>query len=142
MKKHSSLPFTVDVPETWSDESTYVLADQTRNDFNSSLVVNSQVVMPNTTLEDYVNEQQETMKTHLAGFTVIEEAESTRVSGLEAMRMGYTYVTPDAHYVRQRQAYVMLKGRVYILTFTQLVDNFDAEADTFEEVLRSFQLRS
>lgn len=135
--KYSGPKFTVNVPNGWTDESTYVLAAP-GGDFRATFVTNSQKIAADFSLDQYVSQQQQLLKSHLKSMSVIEPESKITVNGLNGRQMGFTSIGPDGQMLRQMQVYLTHKKRVYTLTFTQLAERFEADLPTFQTILGSF----
>jgi hypothetical protein len=131
--------FEIELPEDFSDQSTYAFAFPARSNFRPSLVVNTERLAAPTELQAYVEKQLSKIHGLLTDVKLVASG-PVEQRGMEAYGSIYDWGEPDRR-VRQKQRYILLQDplRIVTLTGTGLQETFSYVEELFDAVFLSFR---
>ena len=131
--------FSIQPPEGWTIQEDWFGAivcfiGPTEDDF----AVNINIVSEETdmSLEEYVELSKQQIK-DILNATIISGGSRT-IKNHEAYEIVLTW-TMGAHNLKQKQVYLIEKGRAYIITCTASQSNYDSYVSTFDESINTFE---
>lgn len=140
MQSFQASEFSVEMPDGAIDASSYCFVFPRVGEFPPNLTIRCEQQPPDFDLNAYVAEQREALETSVDNFSLINEISSKRDF--------WTYVVsivewgPDDSRIRQKQTYVFVPGelpRLFILTGTDLANNFEQSDGIFNQVIRTLK---
>lgn len=131
--------FEIQLPDDYSDESSYAFALPARVDFRPSVVVKTELLAKPVELSNFAAEQLEKIGGLLPNVTRIGAGHAVH-DDFAAYTSVYDWGEP-ARRVRQKQRYILLNdpARVVTLTATNLRDHFAEAEALFDAIFASFK---
>jgi hypothetical protein len=131
--------FEIQLPDDYSDESSYAFALPARVDFRPSVVVKAERLAKPVELSNYAAQQLEKIGGLLPNVTLIGSGHAVH-GEFAAYTNVYDWGEP-ARRVRQKQRYILLNDpvRVVTLTATNLRDHFAQAEALFDAIFVSFK---
>lgn len=137
-------------PQTQNVSNLVMLADNTKPGFLKNMRVVVERTPLSLTAKDYIRETEDRMKEIFPFFQKVREKEVT-VSGREAPARVYMWV-PDTESslsphpeewrrIKQYQVYIADGQSMFVITFTSWMQDFEDDFDSFQNVLKSMQIR-
>jgi hypothetical protein len=131
--------FEIQLPDEFSDESTYAFAFRARSNFRPSVAVKTERLAEPLELATYVAQQLERIRSLLQDVSVVSSGPEKH-EGLTAYGSVYDWGEATRR-VRQRQHYILLNEplRVVTLTGTGLRESFAEAEALFNAIFHSFK---
>ncbi len=132
--------FSVELPDGVIDASSYCFVFPHAGEFPPNLIIRCEHQPAEFDLAAYVAAQREALEASAENFTLVNEISSKRDF--------WTYIVsivewgPDDSRIRQKQTYVFVPGqrnRLFILTGSDLADNFEQSDGIFNQVIRTLK---
>lgn len=131
---------SLELPEGYVDQTLNVFPNSSAVPADFSVVVSRDAPLAGESLQAYFERQMKQLPNSLPGLKVLRRGEMT-VGGRPAMEVEYTWVSKGMK-MHQRQATLMVGGRVLNVTASALDNSFQKFAAQFDDILNSFQFDS
>jgi hypothetical protein len=129
-----------ELPDGYVDQTLNVFPNSSAVPADFSLVVSRDTPLAGENLQAYFERQMKELPGSLPGVKVLRRGTLT-VGGRQAMEVEYTWVSKGMK-MHQRQATLLVGGRILNVTASALDNAFAKFAAQFEEILNSFRLDS
>ena len=139
MPRFAGSDFAIELPEEYTDESTYAFAFPGSGGFRPSVVVKTERLTVPVPLATFVLQQMEKLEAVLPRMEVVTN-EAMLYGTFPARRCVYDWGDPSRR-VRQIQRHILLEGpaRVVTLTGTALLELFPQTEALFEATFDSYR---
>ena len=121
---------TISLPDLWEDASQVIALGPEDGGFRPNVVFSDEPTKPGETAIQYAARQLPQLELALTGYTLINER-SARFGPNSGFLREHTF-SMDKGDIRQFQFYVIISGRAYTLTFTNLNERFESARTTAE----------
>jgi hypothetical protein len=131
--------FSTAIPDTWEDRTMITLvAPFAAGEFASNVVITRHFVGATESLEDFVQEQTRLMRESLPGFELLDYRANT-LNGHPSCQQLHRFQT-EGGALEQVQTFLLANRRVYAITGTATVADFDKHLAAFREIVENFRI--
>lgn len=131
---------SLELPDGYVDQTLNVFPNSSAVPADFSVVVSRDAPLAGENLQSYFERQMKQLPNTLPGLKVLRRGQTT-VGDQPAMEVEYTWVSKGMK-MHQRQATLMVGGRILNVTASAHDNAFHKFAAQFEEILGSFKLES
>lgn len=137
--KHNEL--TTSIPGDWADRTmiTLVAPFAPGDRFAANVVVTRHDIAPRQSIEDFVAEQLEMLKSSLPTFQLLE-MRKTSVNGFPASQQLQRF-RAEAGVLQQVQSFVLCGAVIFSITGTARIEDFDRHIAAFRQIVDDFQFQ-
>lgn len=138
--KHNE--FTTAIPDDWEDRTmiTLVAPFAPGDAFAANVVVTKHRIMPRRSIEDFVAEQLEIMKSNAPNFQLLD-VRKTSVQGFPASQQLHKFQT-ETGTMQQVQTFILCGAVIFSITGTAPLDQFDRHISAFRQIVDNFQFQA
>jgi hypothetical protein len=131
--------FQLDLPDGWQDGSLITLIGPTSVDgFAANVVFTREDVSDKTSIEEFAAAQLSAVHAEIAGLEILDER-ALPLGGLPAFQRLRRFEL-EGRSLQQLQTFVLYLSKVFTITCTAEVAEFETHAAAFREIVNSFQL--
>lgn len=131
--------FSTAIPETWEDRTMVTLVAPFRaGEFASNIVITQHFVEAHASLEDFAQEQQKMMRESIADFELLDYR-TNELNGRPSCQQLHRFPTQNG-FLQQVQTFILANRRVYVITGTSTVNDFERHIGAFREVVENFEI--
>lgn len=131
--------FTTAFPDEWEDRTMITLvAPFSLGKFAANCVITKTPVVPDETLEGFVEEQNEMMRQSLPSFQILDYRVN-ELNNLPSCQQLHRFQSENV-VLQQVQTYILADQNIYVITGTADVENFNAHISAFRQVVENFQI--
>jgi hypothetical protein len=131
---------SLELPDGYVDQTINVFPNSSASPADFSIVVSRDTPLAGENLQGYFERQMKQLPNSLPGLKVVRRAQIT-VGDQPAFEVEYTWVSKGMK-MHQRQATLMVGGRILNVTASALDNSFHKFAAQFDEILSSFKFES
>jgi hypothetical protein len=132
------LYLTVPIPDGWEDASQVIALGPEKDGFRCNLVFSQEPTKPGETATEFAARQLPQLRAALDGYILVREGEA-RFGPNSGFLREHTFSMEKAD-IAQLQFYVILGGRCYTFTFTDLERNLSSSRSTGERMFSRARL--
>lgn len=107
--------------------------------FAANVVVTRHDVAATQSIEDFVAEQLEMLKSNLPNFELID-MRNTSVQGFPASQQLHRF-RAESGFLQQVQTFILCSRVIFSITGTSRLDEFDRHIAAFRQIVENFQLQ-
>jgi hypothetical protein len=135
--KHNE--FITSMPDDWEDRTmiTMVAPFAPGDQFAANVVVTKHTITPRQSIEDFVAEQLEIMKSSVPNFQLLD-VRKTSLRGFPASQQFHRFRT-ESSAMQQVQTFVLCGAVIFSITGTAPLDEFDRHIVAFRQIVDNFQ---
>lgn len=136
--KFTANDFTTELPDKWEDRTMVTLfAPFTPGIFASNVVITKHDVEINANIEEFAQEQIQLLQTSLPGFELLDQRLTT-VNNYPAYQLLHRFQS-DHGILQQVQAFLLCKTKIFAITGTSRIEEFDRNIQAFRQVVENFR---
>lgn len=133
--------FSTTFPETWQDRTMYTLVGPFKpGEFAANCVITQHFVDATESIEDFANEQTAIMRESLPTFELLDFRAAT-IAGFPACQQLHRF-NADGRDIQQVQTFVLANRKIYVITGTAPVGEFERHIAAFREVVENLEFGS
>jgi hypothetical protein len=135
--KHNE--FSTAIPDAWDDRTMVTLvASFGAGEFATNIVITRHFVEAHESLEDFAQEQQKMMRESIANFELLDYR-ANELNGRPSCQQLHRFPTQNG-VLQQVQTFILANRRVYVITGTSTVNDFERHIQAFREIVENFAI--
>lgn len=132
--------FALNVPDDWQDRSVIsFVAKVAPNEFAPNIVITSEPVNDDVSIEDYAKRQFSVTQAEVEGLTILEQ-NNIEIGGRPAVQIVQKIAAHGLN-LQQLQTFLLAESQIFIVTCTATSTTFEQHLPNFGKVIESFRLK-